>query len=131
VQDDRIYIGGNKYEASWTTRVEIARKFGYLGLSGGNEHNSLEDGLRKLGGIKRDSVKPSYVYRWGSGLCRISGSLNKNDLSKETTRKRTNRWMNLNNDTGEGRPIEPVDMSAYWNRFESEYGKVKKRYGLD
>ena len=71
-----------------------------------------------MGGIKRDDVIPSYIYRWGSGLCRISGSLNKNDLSVETLRKRTNRWMKLNDDHGNEQPIEIVDLTSYWRRVE-------------
>lgn len=121
VAEDRIYLNGNKYEASWTTRTDVARRFGYIKLSGGNEHNSLENGLKELGGIVKGEVKPSYCYRWGSGLVRISGSLNKNDLSVETLRKRTERWKTHNDDTGQGKPIEPVDLSHYWKRFEEEY----------
>ena len=130
VAKDDFYISANKYEASWTVRADIVNKFKYISKSGGNEHNSLEIGLRNLGGIKRDKVKPSYVYRWGSGLCRISGSLNKNDLSEETTRKRTERWMRLNNDTGKG-VITLVDLSEYWDKFETEYQRIKADYELD
>ena len=130
VDRDQINLNGNKYEASWTTRSEVARRFGYLGLSGGNEHNSLEWGLKEVGGIASSPVKASYVYRWGSTLCRISGSLNKTDLTEETTRRRTERWQKLNNDTGDGNPIEPVDLSGYWQKFETEWEKQKGQYGL-
>lgn len=131
MEKDRAYLGGNKYEASWTTRADVVKRFGYMGLSGGNEHNSLEDGLQTLGGIKKGRVKPSYVYRWASGLCRISGSLDKNDLSAETTRKRTVQWMQKNDDTGNGIPIEPLDLSHYWDRFERDFQKLKEKYDLD
>lgn len=127
VAKDHIYLGGNKYEASWTVKAEVARAYRYIPMSGGNEHNSLEIGLRELGGIKRDNVRPSYVYRWGSGLCRISGTLNKNDLSEETTKRRTDRWMSLNNDTGDGE-IKLVDLSHYWKRFREE---EKAWHGLE
>jgi len=127
---DQLYLSGNKYEAAWTTRTDIAKRFGYISKSGGNEHNSLENGINSLGGILKGNVKPSYVYRWGSGLCRISGSLNKNDLSEETTLKRTERWMNLNNDSGDG-TIFLVDLSKYWDRIESEYNLIKEKYELD
>ena len=122
VDRDEMYLGGNKYEASWTVRKTIVELFGYLNQSGGNEHNSLENGLNLLGGIAKGKVKPSYVYRWASGLCRISGSLNKNDLSRETTLKRTARWKNHNSDTGDG-IIRTVDMSAYWERIERQWEK--------
>jgi glycosyltransferase involved in cell wall biosynthesis len=125
---DDVYLSGNTYEASWTTRTNVARRFGYLGLSGGNEHNSLEAGIKSLGGIVKGKVKPSYVYRWGSGLCRISGSLDKNDLSEERVKARTERWMKMNDDTGNGKPIEPVDMSQYWDRFERAWEEAN---GLD
>ena len=89
-------------------------------MSGGNEHNSLEAGLNSMGGIKRGDVTPSYIYRWGSGLVRISGSLNKNDLSAETTRQRTERWMKYNDDHGNGQPIKEVDLTPYWERVQNE-----------
>jgi len=120
VDRDQLYLGGNAYEASWTVKTEIAKKFKYLSLSGGNEHNSLEIGIRKLGGIKKDDVQPSYAYRWGSGLVRISGSLNKNDLSEETTIKRTNRWCSHNDDHGNESPIKLVSLVPYWERIEKE-----------
>jgi len=120
VDKDLIYLGGNKYEASWTVRADIAKKYGYLPKSGGNEHNCLEEGIGKEGGIAKGNVMPSYVYRWGSGLCRISGSLDKNDLSLKRTIQRTERWMALNNNHGNGKPIMLVDLSKYWARIEAE-----------
>lgn len=118
VDRDLMYLGGNAYEASWTVRAEIARRFKYIPMSGGNEHNGLQRGIQSLGGIRRDDVDPSYVYRWGTALCRISGSLNKNDLSAETTAKRTERWKKLNDDHGNEKPIMPVDLTKYWERIK-------------
>jgi glycosyltransferase involved in cell wall biosynthesis len=119
VKRDELYLSGNKYEASWTVRIEMARKYGYLQSSGGNEHNSLEEGLRAEGSIRRVNVKPSYVYRWESGLARISGSLDKTHL--ELWPERTARWMKQNNDHGDGKPIvELPDLSPYWRRLEHE-----------
>lgn len=119
---DEMYLSGNKYEASWTTRTDIAKQFGYVSMSGGNEHNSLEDGIKSLGGIVKGNVRPSYIYRWGSGLVRISGSLNKNDLSRERTLERTGRWMHYNDDHGNEEPIQTVDLTKYWKRVErAEY----------
>jgi len=118
MDQDEMYLSGNKYEASWTVRTHIARRFGYISMSGGNEHNSLELGINSLGGIARGDVRPSYIYRWGSGLVRISGSLNKNDLTRETTLNRTNRWKTYNDDHGDGKPIEHVDLNKYWKRVE-------------
>ncbi|HUS88004.1 MAG TPA: glycosyltransferase [Desulfosporosinus sp.] len=125
VKEDRIYLGGNKYEASWTTRIEIAKKYGYISNSGGNEHNKLEEGIRKEGGIPRMDVGASgasYVYRWGSGLCRISGSL---DKTKNNIAERTERWKKQNDDHGDGKPIKPVSLIKYWERIE------RARYELD
>jgi len=118
VEKDKMYLSGNKYEASWTVRRDVALKFQYLECSGGNEHNSLERGLKSLGGIVKGDVEPSYVYRLGSGLIRISGSLNKNDLSRETTLARTDRWKRKNTDHGNCAPIERVSLKHYWQRIE-------------
>lgn len=126
VDRNEITLSGNKYEASWTVRRETMERYGYIMIAGGNEHNAIEGGLqRDYGGIQKGNVKPSYVYRWGTGLCRISGSLNKNDLSEDTTRKRTDRWLSLNDDHGDAKPIETVDLSKYWEMFDSEWEKVK------
>jgi len=124
IDRDDMYLNGNTYEASWTVKTEIAKQFGYLALSGGNEHNSLQRGIASLGGIKKDDVIPSYIYRWGSGLVRISGSLNKKDLSEKTLRKRTNRWMKYNDDHGNEQPIEPVDLNIYWDRVKKAQNEL-------
>jgi glycosyltransferase involved in cell wall biosynthesis len=126
VEQDIMTLNSNTYEASWTVRADVARKYGYGVMSGGNEHNVLHRGINTMGGVRRDEVEPTYVYRWASGLCRISGTLNKNDLSDETTRRRTARWMGRNNDTGDGRPIEPVDLTKYWERIERARNDMDK-----
>lgn len=118
---DELYLCGNKYEASWTTRRDVACRYGYLGSSGGNEHNPLEEGIRKEGGIKRLNVRPSYCYRWASGLVRISGSLDKSKPWQWS--QRTERWKNKNDDHGDEVPItldNLPDMNPYWMRFASE-----------
>jgi glycosyltransferase involved in cell wall biosynthesis len=126
VEKDKMYLSGNKYEASWTVRRDVAMKFQYLECSGGNEHNSLERGLRSLGGIIKGDVEPSYIYRLGSGLVRISGSLNKKDLSRETTLARTARWERHNKDHGNCVPIEPVNLNHYWERVERAKNELDK-----
>jgi len=118
VAKDNMYLGGNKYEAAWTTRMDIAKKYAYIPNSGGNEHNSLEIGLRKEGGIVKTDMGAegaSYVYRWGTDLCRISGSL---DKTKDNIVERTERWKRLNDDHGDGKPIEMISLIKYWKRIE-------------
>jgi len=125
VTEDRMYLGANKYEASWTTRKEIVEKYGYILNSGGNEHNALEQGIAKEGGIARTDLGAagaSYVYRWGSGLHRISGTL---DKTKNNIAERTERWKQRNDDHGDYKPINPISLIKYWERIE------RARYELD
>jgi len=126
VDRDQMYLGGNKYEAAWTTKTDIAKKYGYISNSGGNEHNSLEIGLRKEGGISKTDMGASgasYIYRWGSGLCRISGSL---DKTKNNIAERTKRWKKLNDDNGDGRPIKEVDLTNHWDRVKRAIDELDK-----
>jgi len=125
VKENRMYLGGNAYEASWTVLREVATKYGYISNSGGNEHNNLQRGITKEGGMARlelGASGASYVYRWGSGLCRISGSL---DKTKNNIAERTERWKKQNDDHGDGKPIKPVSLIKYWERIE------RARYELD
>ena len=121
VQQDEVYLSGNKYEAAWTVRIDVARRYGYQAASGGNEHNPLEEGIQQEGGILKGNVTPAYVYRIGSGLCRISGSLDKEH--PEQWKDRTERWKQKNDDHGAEVPItlnELPDMSGYWKRLNDE-----------
>jgi len=127
VNRDEMYLSGNKYEASWTTRREVVKKYGYLSHSGGNEHNTLEDGIKSEGGVARTDMGVagcSYVYRWmwGKSLTHISATL---DKSKDNILERTQHWKKVNDDHGHERPIKPVSLIKYWARIE------RARYELD
>ena len=105
VDRNKIETSGNAYEATWTTKIEVVKKYRYLAGSGGNEHKPLASGLVYEGGIMRGEIPHrdySYVYRWGTGLTRISGTLG----DKRGLEWRTNRWMKNNSDTGEGQVQE-------------------------
>ena len=102
-------LGENVYEASITFRKDVAVKYGYK-KAGGDEHEPLMKGISDSCIVV--PVRPSYCYRWDSGLHRISGTLGSPDLEK-----RTGDWMKANNDTGDG-IIRKVDLSNYWKDIE-------------
>lgn len=104
----------NVMEASWTVRADVVRKHRYQ-EGGGDEHNSLGRGIELEGGIRLRDFGPfsSYVYRWGHGMHHISGTLGRADGLEA----RTAEWVSANQDTGNGRPLEPADLSAYWQRL--------------
>jgi len=110
---NKIYaLDDNVYEAAMTTRVEVARKYGYL-ESGGDEHVPLLQGIEKEGGCRKVDVGPllaSYCYRWDSGLHRISGL-----LGSATVEARTRAWENANRDFGNGGPLTPADVEGYFS----------------
>jgi len=110
---NRIYeYGDNVYEAAWTLRTEVARKFGYR-LSGGDEHQPQSEGLQNLMKIEDIGWAMPYVYRWDSGLWRISGTLN----NGKTIEERTEEWNENNSDDGEGRELTPSDLSGIWKEL--------------
>lgn len=93
----------NVYEASITFRRDIVLKYGYQ-ESGGDEHHPLLAGIMDHeGGCRKDDARPSYCYRWGTALHRISGSLGSGSIED-----RTQAWMQANNDTGNGEPLAPA-----------------------
>ena len=102
-QRNSVYgLNWNRYEASWTVRADALRRIGYKPNSGGDEHAPLF-ALPMAEG----DVLPSYVYRWGTALWRISGQ------PEIPIEQRTADWMEANQDTGT--PIVPVDLSGYWS----------------
>jgi len=98
-----IELGGNVYEASWTTWTGAAKRVGYKS-SGGDEHSPLF-----ALNIREEVVRPSYVYRWDTPLHRISGL-----LGSTTIEEQHRIHMEANQDHGDGVPITPVDLSPYW-----------------
>ena len=106
-------LAENVFEAAILIRIDIAKKYGYLKSSGGNEHETLCKGIEKEGGCSNDDLGDlaSYVYRWGWGSWHISGSLGSN-----TIENRTKTWCEHNNDVQNG-IIRKVDLSEYWSHF--------------
>lgn len=96
-------LGGNQYEASWTTWTDVAKKHGYKS-SGGDEHSPLF-----AMAIREETVRPSYIYRWDTPLHRISGL-----LGSVTIEEQHRIHMEANQDHGDGIPLTPVDLSPYW-----------------
>jgi hypothetical protein len=115
-ENREYHLGQNVYEASITFRKDIAEKYGYQS-TGGDEHEPLMKGIHDECLLL--DVRPSYCYRWASGLHRISGTLGQPDLEK-----RTKDWMNVNNDSGDG-IIRQVDLNKYWKDIKD----AEKREG--
>ena len=106
-------LAENVFEAAILIKTEIAKKYGYLSTSGGDEHHTLLDGINKEGGCGIDDLgnKASYCYRWGWGMWHISGS-----LGSDSIENRTKEWVKHNNDTKDG-AIRYVDVKHYWKHF--------------
>jgi len=101
----------NVFEASWTVKAEVAKKYGYKS-SGGDEHITLDRGVVESGGFLIKNVRPSYVYRWDSNLHRISGMLGQPvDMQHKA-------YMDANQDHGNNQPITEVDLTHYWKAVE-------------
>lgn len=105
-------LGENVYEASITFRADHARLYGYQ-PTGGDEHDPLMKSLDNSNCLVKD-VKPSYCYRWDSGLFRISGTLGNGDV--ET---RTKNWEKANQDIGDG-VIRQVPIQHYFDAMKGE-----------
>jgi len=99
---------GNAMEASITFKRKHAFKFGYR-LSGGDEHGPL-----LAGGCAETELgnAASYVYRWGFGEWHISGS-----MGSGTEQTRADTWRSKHLDTGEGRPLQEVDLAPFYKDF--------------
>jgi len=107
-------LAENVFEAAMLVRIDVAKKYGYLSSSGGNEHETLLKGIEKEGGCKVKEMNDlsSYVYRWGWGMWHISGTLG----STSDVEKRTKDWCKKNNDTQDGK-IRKVDLTEIWKNF--------------
>lgn len=112
----RYELRGNAMEASILCRADVARQFRYA-ETGGDEHKTLLAGLGD--GLKSRELGPwtGYCYRWGLGMHHISGS-----LGSRTIEERTADWIENNQNAGDGSPIVPVDMSAWWERIAAHAG---------
>jgi hypothetical protein len=115
VQEDRWSLDNNVFEAAMTVRAAVARKYGYTPASGGDEHHPLSAGIEKEGGCKLVDMgwRASYVYRWGTALQRISGTLG----DGKTIAERTQEWLSANQDTGDGKPLTPADLTPRWTEL--------------
>lgn len=106
-------LAENVFEAAILIKTQIAKKYGYLSSSGGNEHDTLMSGIQKEGGCKIDEMgnDASYCYRWGWGMWHISGS-----LGSDTIENRTQTWCDNNRDMHTS-IIEYVNVKKYWDFF--------------
>jgi len=110
-------LAENVFEAAMLVRSDIAKKYGYLSSSGGNEHDTLFKGLEKEGGCKSDDMGKlaSYVYRWGWGMWHISGT-----LGGDTIQNRTKQWYEKHIDIQDG-IIRYVNLNEYWMSFKESF----------
>jgi glycosyltransferase involved in cell wall biosynthesis len=115
-------LAENVFEAAMLVRTDVAKKYGYLSKSGGNEHETLIKGIDKEGGCYNDDmgIMASYVYRWGWGMWHISGSLGSDNIEN-----RTKTWTKHNNDVGDGR-IKYQKLDDYWKYFSESFDCYKK-----
>lgn len=104
----------NVFEASMLVRIDVAKKYKYLPNSGGNEHETLLNGINDSGGCAEDEMNEwaSYVYRWGWGMWHISGTIG----SSIPIEQRVKDWCEHNKDVGDG-IIRKVDLKPYWRQF--------------
>ncbi len=124
---------GNSMEAAILYRTYIGKKYGFR-LGGGDEHAPLLNAFGKEGGLLETDmgVMTSYIYRWGHGEWHISGS-----LGSSTVELRTENWKKHNQDTGEGKKLEKIDVSEYWRNLlkdvkdtftPEEYERLKDKF---
>jgi glycosyltransferase involved in cell wall biosynthesis len=115
-------LAENVFEAAMTVRIDVAKKYGYLSKSGGNEHETLLKGIDKEGGCHNDDMGllASYIYNWGKGSWHISGSLGSGNIED-----RTRIWKEHNNDVGDG-IIRYINLNHYWKHFKESFDLYKK-----
>ena len=125
LKDKSPELAENVFEAAMLVRIDVAKKYGYLSKSGGNEHETLIRGIDKEGGCKNKEMgdMASYVYRWGWGMWHISGTLGGGDINQ-----RTKDWCDRNNDTQNGQ-IQLVDLSKLWKNF-SKWSLIDNKFEL-
>lgn len=109
---DKFELAANAMEASVTWRTDFVKKVGYR-LAMGDEHAPL---LEALGGepAKEDmGWWASYCYRWGIGNTHTSATLG----SGQSVSDRTEAWKAKNQDTGDGKPLEPANLLPWWRKI--------------
>jgi len=127
-----IEIRANQYEASVTWRTDYVKSVGYKPDSGGDEHKPLLEGLGKYGGMTRTDMQSdaSYCYRWGFSPKHISGSLGGAAIAD-----RTKAWMATHQDTGNGEPLTPADISGYKAEIEKRkqelFGGIRDNWQIE
>lgn len=116
-------LAENVFEASITVRIDIAKKYGYLSKSGGDEHKTLLDGIDREGGCQNNDMGllASYCYNWGKGSWHISGSLGSTNIQQ-----RTKHWMENNKDVKDG-IIRYINMDKYWLYFQKSFDLYKNK----
>jgi len=116
VDKDEWSLDDNVFEAAMTVETFVARRYGYK-PGGGDEHFPLLDGIQREGGCRLVDVgwRASYVYRWGTNLQRISGTLGLKDAEgkERTLADRTAEWVEKNQDDGAGQVLTPADIRPY------------------
>lgn len=117
-------LAQNVFEAAQLVRIDVVKKYRYLGSSGGNEHETLLKGIDLEGGCAEKDMKnwASYVYRWGWGMWHISGTCG----SPMSIEQRTEDWKSHNRDVQDG-VIRRVDIKQYWRYFPS-WDKIKDEF---
>lgn len=108
VGENKITLDENVFEASITFRTDVVKRYGYQ-PSGGDEHNPLMQNIKFV--VEEVGANgASYCYRWGTRYYRISGTLGSGSIED-----RTRIWMDANQDTGNGQPLTPVDVTLLFN----------------
>ena len=103
VNDKRMSLGGNAFEASILFRKDFVEGVGYR-ESSGDEHVPL---LNALGNIPNDSMGyfSSYMYSWNDGGWHASGNL------APPIEQRVRDWKSENNEEkfGQLKPFNPIE----------------------
>jgi len=109
---DKLTLERNAFEAAITVRTEIAKRVGYKGGSGGDEHSplllELTEGLYE----EHRGISTGYAYCWGWGGWHISGS-----LGADTVANRTAAWLAKHSDIEHYSCMQPYDLSTLYHDF--------------
>lgn len=106
---------GNIYEASTTWRADFLKSVRFTSGMACHNYRQVYDELRRIRGLAVTDMgrDASYVYRFGWGPAHISVA-----SSREDDRSATETWRSKNNDTGDGKLVDRVPLSLYWDVIE-------------